>query len=52
MGIDRDFAEVKQVVREKMRQTGLEAKIGVNHFHRSIDEGVGAFCKRQQGKLE
>jgi high affinity sulfate transporter 1 len=46
------FAEVKHAVREKMRQTGLEAKIGTDHFHRSIDEGVQAFCKRQQGKLE
>jgi high affinity sulfate transporter 1 len=51
-GIALAFAEVKQVVREKMRQTGLEAKIGVSHFHRSIDDGVGAFCKRQQARLE
>jgi SulP family sulfate permease len=51
-GIAFAFAEVKHAVQEKMRQTGLEAKIGIDHFHGSIDEGVRAFCKRQQGKLE
>lgn len=49
-GIVLAFAEVKNLVREKMQQTGLEAKIGADQFHRSIDEGVRAFVQRQEQK--
>ena len=49
--IVRAFAEVKSRVREKMHLTGLDAKTGADHFHRSIDEGVRAFVQRQEQTL-
>ncbi len=49
-GIVLAFAEVKNAVRQKMHKTGLEEKIGENHFHSSVDAGVRAFRKRQEQK--
>lgn len=46
-GIVLAFAEVKHAVRERMRQTGLEEKIGANRIYASIDEGVRAFRQQQ-----
>jgi high affinity sulfate transporter 1 len=42
-GIALHFAEVKRGVREAMSATGLEEKVGANHFHESLDDGVKAF---------
>jgi SulP family sulfate permease len=42
-GIALHFAEVKRGVREAMTATGLEDKVGANHFHESLDDGVKAF---------
>jgi MFS superfamily sulfate permease-like transporter len=45
-GITLSFAEVKSALREAMRRTGLEEKIGLDHFYESVHEGVQEF--RQQ----
>jgi high affinity sulfate transporter 1 len=47
-GIKLSFAEVKSGLREMMRRTGLEEKIGAQHFYESIDDGVRAFLQRQK----
>ena len=47
-GIAFSFAEVKTALREAMRRTGLEGKIGVDHFYESIEDGVQAFVKHQK----
>jgi MFS superfamily sulfate permease-like transporter len=44
-GITLSFAEAKNVLRETMRRTGLEPKIGVDHFYESIEDGVQAFLQ-------
>jgi high affinity sulfate transporter 1 len=44
-GIAVSFAEVKGAVREMMRSTGLEAKVGTDRFHESIEEGVKEFSR-------
>jgi MFS superfamily sulfate permease-like transporter len=46
-GILLSFAEVKGVLREAMRRTGLEGKIGAEQFYESIHDGVQAFFQRQ-----
>jgi len=46
-GIAFSFAEVKSALREVMRQTGLEGKIGADHFYESIEDGVQAFLQRK-----
>ena len=54
-GIRLCFAEVKSGLREMMRRTGLEEKIGADHFHESIEDGVQVFLRhpeRVTGKLE
>ncbi len=45
-GITLYFAEAKNALRQTMRRAGLEAKIGVDHFYDSIEDGVQAFLKR------
>jgi MFS superfamily sulfate permease-like transporter len=47
-GIAFSFAEVKNALREAMRRTGLEGKIGADHFYESIGDGVQAFVQRQK----
>jgi len=47
-GIAFFFAEVKSGLREAMRRTGLEGKIGADHFYESIQDGVQAFLQRQE----
>lgn len=42
------FAEVKSGLRETMRRTGLEEKIGANQFYQSIKDGLQAFLERQE----
>jgi MFS superfamily sulfate permease-like transporter len=42
------FAEAKRALREGMRRTHLEERIGAEHFHESIEGGVQAFLERQQ----
>jgi MFS superfamily sulfate permease-like transporter len=42
------FAEVKRALREAMRRTGLEEKIGADHFYESIEDGVQVFLQRQK----
>jgi MFS superfamily sulfate permease-like transporter len=44
-GIVLAFAEVKSTVRDMMRRTGLEEKVGVDQFHDSIDSGVQQFMR-------
>jgi high affinity sulfate transporter 1 len=46
-GIAFSFAEVKSALREVMRQTGLEGKIGSDHVYESIEDGVQAFLQRK-----
>jgi len=46
-GIAFSFAEVKSALQEMMRQTGLEGKIGSDHFYESIEDGVQAFLHRK-----
>jgi MFS superfamily sulfate permease-like transporter len=47
-GIAFSFAEVKSTMRAVMRRTGLEEKIGGDHFYESIQDGVQAFLQRQE----
>ena len=42
------FAEVKSVLREAMRRTELENKIGTDHFYESLEEGVQLFLQRNK----
>jgi high affinity sulfate transporter 1 len=46
-GIAFSFAEVRRALREAMLRTGLEEKIGADHFYESIEEGVQSFLQRQ-----
>jgi MFS superfamily sulfate permease-like transporter len=46
-GITMYFAEVKSALQEAMRRTGLEEKIGTDHFYESVHEGVEAFRNGQ-----
>jgi high affinity sulfate transporter 1 len=45
-GISLSFTEVKSALRGPMRRTGLEEKIGTDHFYESIQDGVQAFLQR------
>jgi MFS superfamily sulfate permease-like transporter len=45
-GISLSFAEVKSALRQAMRRTGLEEKIGGDRFFESINEGIQAFRQR------
>jgi high affinity sulfate transporter 1 len=45
-GISLSFAEVKSALREAMRRTGLEERIGAENFYESIHEGVQTFRQR------
>lgn len=45
-GITFSFAETKSALRDAMRRTGLEEKIGAGHFYKSVHEGVQAFQGR------
>jgi SulP family sulfate permease len=47
-GIALSFAEAKSALLEAMRRTGLEEKIGADHFYESIEEGVQVFLRRQE----
>jgi high affinity sulfate transporter 1 len=47
-GIALSFAEAKSALLESMRRTGLEEKIGTDHFYKSIEEGVQVFLRRQE----
>jgi len=42
-GVVFSFAEVKSALREVMHKTGLEGKIGADHFYKSIEDGVQAY---------
>ncbi len=42
-GITLSFAEVKSAVREMMRRTCSEEKIGADHFYESIEAGVQGY---------
>jgi len=42
------FAEVKRGVREAMVATGLEEKVGADHFHETVDDGVKTFVGAKQ----
>ncbi len=44
-GIKVSFAEAKHALRDAMRKTGLEEKIGMNRFHESIEDAVGIFLQ-------
>jgi high affinity sulfate transporter 1 len=46
-GIRLSFAEAKTALVEMMRRTGLEEKLGADHFYESIADGVSAFLQRQ-----
>jgi len=43
---------VKAPLREMMRRTGLEEKLGADHFHESIEDGVQAFLQQQERGTE
>ncbi len=43
-------AEAKSGLRETMRRTGLEDKIGADHFYESIEDGVQAFLQRRNAR--
>ena len=45
-GIITAFAEVKSALREAMQRSGLEERIGANHFYASIEEGVEELLRR------
>lgn len=47
-GIMLSLAEVKMRLREAMRRTGLEEKIGKDHFYESIGAGVRSFKQGQK----
>lgn len=47
-GIELSVAETKSALRETMRRTNLEEKIGEDHFYESIEAGVRAFLQRQE----
>jgi SulP family sulfate permease len=47
-GIRFSFAEVKHVLQDALRRTGLEEKVGAKQFYESIEEGVEAFLRQQQ----
>jgi high affinity sulfate transporter 1 len=49
-GIALTFAEAKGALREAMRRTGLEEKIGADHLYESIEDGVRAFLRRREEK--
>ncbi len=44
-GIVLSVAEVKTALRETMRRTDLEEKIGIDHMYESIADGVQAFLR-------
>jgi SulP family sulfate permease len=46
-GITLSFAEVKAPLRDAMRRSGLEEKIGGHHIYDSIADGVQGFGNRQ-----
>ncbi|MGB6380002.1 MAG: SulP family inorganic anion transporter, partial [Syntrophobacteria bacterium] len=50
-GIAFSFAEAKSALREAMGRTGLEEKIGADHFYESIEDGVQAFFQRQEHQV-
>jgi MFS superfamily sulfate permease-like transporter len=41
------FAEMKSGLREAMRRTGLDERIGSNHCYESIEDGVQVFLERR-----
>jgi high affinity sulfate transporter 1 len=45
--IELSVAEAKSALRETMRRTGLEDKIGADHFYESVEAGVQAFLQRR-----
>ena len=47
-GIVLSFAEVKSALQEVMRRTSLAEVIGEDNFHKSVEDGVQAFLKRQE----
>jgi MFS superfamily sulfate permease-like transporter len=51
-GIRLSFAEAKNALRETMRHTGLEEKIGVENFYESIEDGVKAFLQRSDQQTD
>lgn len=44
-GISLSLAGAKNGLRESIRRTGLEARVGAERFYESIDEGVQAFLQ-------
>jgi MFS superfamily sulfate permease-like transporter len=46
------FAEAKSSLRAAMRRTGLEEKIGSEHFYESIEGGVQAFLQPQRETVD
>jgi MFS superfamily sulfate permease-like transporter len=49
-GITLSFAEAKNALRQSMRRTGLEEKVGVVHFYESIQDSVQAFLQGRDPK--
>lgn len=47
-GMVLSFAEVKPALQDALRRTGLEEKVGAEHFYESIEEGVDVFLRQQQ----
>jgi high affinity sulfate transporter 1 len=49
-GIAFSVAEAKAALREMMRRTGFEEKVGTDRSYESIQDGVQAFLQRQEQK--
>jgi high affinity sulfate transporter 1 len=49
--IELSVAEAKSALHEAMRRTGLEDKIGADHFYDSVEEGVEAFLQAQERRV-
>lgn len=50
--IQVSFAGVKRPLREAMRRTGIEEKIGSEPFYESVEEGIEAFLQRVESDPE
>ncbi|HEG44315.1 MAG TPA: sulfate permease [Phycisphaerales bacterium] len=50
--IKLSFAEAKDALRKTMHSTGLEAKVGTDHFYESIEDGVQVFLQHSDPQTD
>jgi high affinity sulfate transporter 1 len=48
--VDLALAKVKDPLRDRIRRSGAEEKIGADNFHPSVSEGVRAYLNEQKGE--